>query len=221
MPDAAAKLIPVPDPSELTTAQADKGLRCLREVVEAELDGIRVQIEAVKKNADQRPSEIDLRVDHLKSLHDEKFKSIETQFRERDTRTEQTQKDSKVAVDAALQAAKEAVGEQNKSSALAIAKSEAATTKQIDQILTIIQATTGGTNDKIDDIKSRLTLIEGHSRGASDGVGWIIGGIGALVGIGSLIVLFMSRPAATVAPVAAPQVIYVPAPAAAAQPHQP
>ena len=43
-----------------------------------------------------------------------------------------------VAVDAALQAAKEAVGEQNKSNALAIAKSEATFTKQIDQIGVLI-----------------------------------------------------------------------------------
>src|SRR5580658_3724506 len=62
------------------------------------------------------------------------FAGIQTQFIERDTRVEQTAKGSKEALDAALQAAKEAVGEQNKSNSVAIAKSEAATNKQMDQL---------------------------------------------------------------------------------------
>ena len=132
--------IPMPDPTALTTE------RLLQEI-----GGVKTLIVA--------------EVSHLKELHAERFSSIATQFNERDTRTEQTSRDSKVAVDAALQAAKEAVGEQNKSSALAIAKSEAATTKQIDQIGVIIATMTNGLNDKIDDIKNRITAIEGRSTG--------------------------------------------------------
>src|SRR5665213_4442028 len=65
-------------------------------------------------------------------------KRIEIQFAERDKRADQAAKDSKSAVDAAFAAAKEAVSEQNKSSALAISKSETATTKQIDSILSLL-----------------------------------------------------------------------------------
>lgn len=125
-------------------------------------------IELLQSTADDFPGRMDEKIASLKSVHDERFASIETQFLERDTRTEQTSKDSKVAVDAALQAAKEAVGEQNKSSALAIAKSEAATTKQIDQIGVIIQTTTKGVDDKIDDIKGRLQAIEGQKIGGRE-----------------------------------------------------
>ena len=116
---------------------------------------------------------------HLRELCEEKFASIAIQFRERDTRSEQTQKDSKVAVDTALQAAKESVGEQNKSSALAIAKSEASTSKNIDQIGVMIGSTNTATTDKIDDIKQRLTLLEGRGQGA----GYIIGSVGVLLGL--------------------------------------
>jgi hypothetical protein len=126
-------------------------------------------------------------VGRLKDLHQEKFRSIETQFTERDTRTEQTSRDSKVAVDAALQAAKEAVGEQNKSSALAIAKSEAATTKQIDSINTLIQSGNQALNDKIDDMKERITAFEGRSKGIGDGWGYMVGAFGLLLTLVSIV----------------------------------
>jgi hypothetical protein len=95
----------------------------------------------------------------------EKFDGIAVQFKERDTRVEQTAKASKEALDAALQAAKEAVGKQNDSFAQAILKVEASFTKQIDQIGLMLTTTVTAINDKIDDLKSRLNMIEGMDRG--------------------------------------------------------
>ena len=46
------------------------------------------------------------------NIYAEKFSSIQTQFKERDVRTDQTASQVKLAVDAALQAQKEAAGEQ-------------------------------------------------------------------------------------------------------------
>jgi hypothetical protein len=129
------------------------------------------------------PTQVQQEVSHLKELHGERFRSIDTQFQERDTRTEQTARDTKTAVDAALQAAKEAVGAQNLASATAIAKSEATTTKQIDQLVTLIQTSITGLDGKITDVKDRLTLIEG--RGSGFASSWMIG-LGALGGIGTI-----------------------------------
>jgi hypothetical protein len=103
----------------------------------------------------------------LKQLHQEKFDSIAVQFQERDTRTEQTAAGVKIAVDAALQAAKEAVAEQNRSFALATGKSETATMKQIDALGLAIQTANKGLDDKIADMKDRLTRIEGMDLGAA------------------------------------------------------
>ena len=159
---------PVPDPTVLTTEQLLRENKWLRELIEGRLDGMDRAVEQVQQSIlDKIPSEIDLRVEHLKELHDEKFASIQTQFEERDTRTEQTSRDSKVEVDAALQAAKEAVGEQNKSSALAISKSEAATTKQIDQQAVLITNVNAALDSKINDIKDRLNTIEGRTIGST------------------------------------------------------
>jgi hypothetical protein len=122
-------------------------------------------IDLFQKSTDSIHILIDEKLLALKSLHEEKFGSIQTQFRERDVRSEQSSKDSKVAVDAALQAAKEAVGEQNKSSALAIAKSETSTTKQIDQLGSLVVSQAKNVDDKITDVKERLTRMEGQGLG--------------------------------------------------------
>jgi hypothetical protein len=159
------------DPSFLTTQQLYREISTSREIAETRIVGsmqvITTRIDAMDKavellrtSTDRIPAQFQTAVLQLQELHEEKFKSIETQFAERDTRTEQTSRDSKVAVDAALQAAKEAVGEQNKSNALAIAKSEATFTKQIDQIGVLISTMQKGIDDKIDDIKTRLQAIE-------------------------------------------------------------
>lgn len=203
------------DPTPLTTAALNREVSSLRAILETRFDGIDTLIHLIQANISSRKADIDTAVEHLKKLHEEKFHSIEIQFAERDTRTEQTSRDSKVAVDAALQAAKEAVGEQNKSSALAIAKSEAGTTKQIDQIGVLINSTNNAVNDKVDDLKARLASMSGKSEGISYSGSVLLGIVtlvSALIAIGS--VVYKSRE--TTAPV--PQVIYLPTPAPAVIP---
>jgi len=172
-------------------------LEALRFAMAVRIDAIDVATELRQKDTDRIPQRVDEKIAALGAVvdqkllalvdsHGEKFASIQTQFRERDVRTEQSSKDSKVAVDAALQAAKEAVGEQNKSSALAIAKSEAATTKQIDQLGVQMQTNNKASDDKITDLKERLTRIEGMGSGASSLWAYIIGGVGVLIGAAGL-----------------------------------
>jgi Fe2+ transport system protein B len=163
-------------------------LSSLRELLETRLNGMDKAVEVLEKQADKYPDNIAAAVRQLQELQEERFKSIALQFVERDTRTEQTQKDSKVAVDAALQAAKEAVGAQNESNSLAIAKSEASTTKSLDAIQVLITATAKAADEKIDDLKGRLSTIEGRSTGHTDVWGYIVGIGGLLVAIATLVV---------------------------------
>lgn len=184
-------VVPVPDPTVMTTQAVNMAITAVREVFAVRFDALDKAIILVQTIADRQPGLIAAEVRRLRELHDEKFTSIQTQFTERDIRTEQTARDSKVAVDAALQAAKEAVGEQNKSSALAIAKSEASTTKQIDQISVLIETMKRGLDDKIDDIKTRITQIEGQKTGQESSYGFIVGLVGMLVGVGGLIAVVL------------------------------
>jgi hypothetical protein len=181
----SSDLLPRPDPTVLTTQQLLREVSSVRDIIESRLDGMDKAITLLQAAIDRSPS-----IAEIYAEFQEKFNSVKTQFKERDTRTEQTSKDSKVAVDAALQAAKEAVGEQNKSSALAIAKSEAATTKQIDSITTLIQTNQKAIDDKITDVKDRITGIEGRSQGVGTSVGIFIGIGGLVVGVIAAIAAF-------------------------------
>jgi hypothetical protein len=139
-------------------------------IFDTRLSGMDRAVMLLQALTDKIPTTMDDKVGHLKALHQEKFDSIATQFIERDVRTEQTAAGVKIAVDAALQAAKEAVGEQNRSFALATAKSEAATTKQIDAQALSIQTAYKGLDDKIIDMKDRLTRIEAIGLGTDRAV---------------------------------------------------
>ncbi len=126
----AGGMTPIPDPTLLTTIQLNREITAVREILEATLRGnlavVQSRMEGMDKAlqllqviSDRIPVQIDEKIFRLKELHQEKFESIQVQFSERDVRTEQTARDVKIAVDAALQAAKEAVAEQNRSFALA------------------------------------------------------------------------------------------------------
>jgi hypothetical protein len=108
----------------------------------------------------------------LQDLIEEKLIGVATQFLMRDT-----------ALAAAFKAAQDAVTEQNKASATAISKSELATAESIKQLQTIFQTASQATNDKIDDLKSRMDKGEGRAKGLGDGWGYLVGGIGVVWGI--------------------------------------
>jgi hypothetical protein len=115
-------------------------------------------------NMTRVPTEIDQCMLHLKELYDERFvsvratcdgvvdgfehklvsiaESIQKQFEERDVRSRASESAANTAVNAALQAQKEAASAQNEAYAAAIAKSEVATVKQIDGILALLASGT-------------------------------------------------------------------------------
>lgn len=179
---------PDPDPTVLTTAQTQREVAALKELFVTRLEAMDKGIVLLQAFADKSPTTaaVAQSVESLEKLHAEKFKSIETQFKERDVRTEQMAKVSDLAVNAAFAAAKEAVGEQNKSNALSIAKSEAATAKQIDGILASITTATKTSDDKFSDLKDRLQALESQKKGAGDLLGYIIGIGGVLVALGAI-----------------------------------
>lgn len=177
--------VPVPDPTVLTTAALIREIESLRErmthdntflreLIEARLNGSDKAVELLRSMTDRTPASITAAISQLQALHDEKFHSIEalvdtrfdgidTQFLERDKRTEQLSLADKTAIAAALQAQKEAAGAQNESNTTANNKMEASFAKLIDQTQTLLQAVTRNTDDKINDIKSRLDKGEGKS----------------------------------------------------------
>ena len=164
------------DPTELTTdavLAAKEDLR--REIREAERlrqiehttlrDLVFAAIENARGEREGIRRALELNDKRIEEVMTERFSAVNQRFVERDTRTEQAAQESRISLDAALAAAKEAVGEQNKSNTQSILKSETSTTKLIDGLQTLIQTNTDATNDKIADIRTRLDRGEGTTRG--------------------------------------------------------
>jgi hypothetical protein len=163
---------PVPDPTLLTTQQLQREIAALKEVMFTRLNGMDRAIVLFNENITRVPTDTDRQIGHLKELMLETFKTVreqfngvEKQFIERDVRVIQSATAATTAVNAALQAQKEAAGEQAKSFSLSVNKSEQSTLEQITQQRVLLQTATGSLNDKIDDVKQRLTTIEGQTRG--------------------------------------------------------
>jgi len=165
--DSKKALLSIPDPTILTTKSLEREVQHLKELVETRFNGGDKAIKLLQDTADKIPQHIIDEVETLRALHNERFQSIATKFA-----------DSKVAVDAALQAAEKAGN-----------KTEDSFTKQIDQIGEQIRAGAKSSDDKIDDLKTRLTTIEGRSSGHGETWGYIVGAVGMIIGLSSVIML--------------------------------
>ena len=111
-------------------------------------------------------TEVMSEIRRVNDVADQKFNAIKQQFEERDTRTEQAAQESRISLDAALAAAKEAVGEQNKSNAQSIEKSEVATQKRIDAVETLFRTSISALSDRLDDVKERQDKGQAGVNGA-------------------------------------------------------
>lgn len=178
---------PVPDPTLLTTQQLLREIAALREIIQAQREILETRMAGTDRATallqaatDRVPTEVDRKVGQLRELCDEKFRGIQTQFIGLDTRFEQSRVDANKALDTALQAAKELLGEQYRAAGTAVSKSEAAISKQIDQQATQMYTTTNAMAQQITDLKDRLALIEGRGSGIASSWGILLGALGAV-----------------------------------------
>lgn len=176
-----------PDPSPITAATLLREIALLRDQLTRE-DASHREIIETRLNAMDKaitlletyPNNVDRRVNELRDLHQEKFNGVEVKFSERETRYAQIATDSERSIEIALSAAKEAAAVQHKCSEEAIAKNESSITKQIDNMGGLLHTRTHALDEKIDDLKNRMTSIESHSKGSVAMWGYVIGAIGLL-----------------------------------------
>jgi chromosome segregation ATPase len=119
----------------------------------------------------------DLRAGEAK-LYDERHENVQREFDNIERRRTEHKSDTKVAVDAAFTAAKEAVREQAAASDKAISKSEATVSGQIKAV----EGTVDDLKDRIGKLETQQqTKIETRSDSRSN-VGMIVGILGAVFG---------------------------------------
>jgi len=158
--------------AETRVAEGNKAILLTREEHQRTLTHI-------EKIADAQPGLMTEKITAAMAIISERFKAVEQQFTERDART-----------DFAFAAAKEIVTNQNAASALAVAKSEAAFSKQIDQQHTLMNATTNAMDSKINETRDRLTRLEGAGLGRQQQYGQWIAGAGILIAAAVLLARF-------------------------------
>lgn len=180
----------------------DRQILALRELLENRFVGAEHDIEETRKAVEARENIVEKQIAHaqamsfgkveeLSSVTNEKFFGVAAQFAERDTRTDQRAGDTKLAVDAAFAAAKEAT-----------AKIEAGFTKQIDAMINIIDTKTANLAGGLGDLKDRMTAMENRTVGMvsandvnrkdnTDSRALIFSVIGMVVGISSVALAFM------------------------------
>jgi hypothetical protein len=191
--DSTGDIRPIPDPTTLTTAQlfreitnlslqVQHDIAALRAIIETRLDGYDKAIALLQRFADKVPSEVDVKVNQLQSLHAEKFRSIEGQFTS-----------SKVALDSALQSSEKSNAEKNALQALAISKAETSVAEQLKGINVAISGVERVLNDKVLAIKERLDRMEGQSSGVGQSWGVIVAVVGIVIAVTALIVRIQTR----------------------------
>jgi len=190
---------PIPDPTELTNQMILREIAALKEVITTRLDAMDKAIVVLADGQAKLPTEVDRRIAALNDTLKERFNSIDmraaerihttevlfdgirTQFKERDERAAAAKSASDTAVAAALQAAKEAVGAANESFQQGINKSEASTSKSIDQLTRALETLGTTQTDKlaasektlsaqISEIGSRVTRLESQGIGRTAAV---------------------------------------------------
>lgn len=139
----------------------------------ADLRGLRARLDAMDKASDvahqdmvRVPTLLDRAITTAQAVLEEKLKAILSVTTEKFARVDGIFTANALALSAALQAAKEAVAEQQRSNTTAITKSETAVSDQIKQMQINFEVGLRGLNEKIDDIKSRMDKGEGGTAGA-------------------------------------------------------
>ncbi len=133
---------PVPDPTILTTQALYREVAALQELIEQSIIG-------------------------QGKVIDQQFYKVEQQFELVERQRVEQKKDTKDAVDAALTAQKEAVREQTSASERSIAKSEAATNKQLEQLAATFQTSNASLLARIDELKERIVDVDRKAEGVA------------------------------------------------------
>jgi hypothetical protein len=183
--DARLPLAGQPDPTLAVNKLVLREITQLKEIFHQRFEGYDKAIELLQKSADKEPSAsmVDSKVSHLAELTEEKFLSVTTgianQFALRDT-----------ALVAALKTQQEAVANQQIANDKATSKTELSVEKRIEGISVLLVSVQEGLNGKIDDLKTRLTSMEGVKRGGSDVYGYVFGAIMMVIALATVIVTY-------------------------------
>lgn len=205
--DDEGDILPVPDPSRLTTAALQREVDNIKEVQKRDREWLEKlftqKFEATDKafltfQSDllRQPSAAVLQETLLKltDVTDQRFIAFEKSVDQRFNGTREAVNmqfesvntrfsDSAKNVNDTMLAQKSNVEETSRNSIAAMDKVEGSIIKQIDSQGLYMSTMFKGTDERINDCKDRLTAIEARGKGVGDVWGWIAGALGLLIAI--------------------------------------
>jgi hypothetical protein len=159
VPDTGSR--PDPDPTLLTTA-------ALQREIEAVKSLLRDKVEARHTEQLALVDLLQSQIEALSAITTEKLNSVDKQFDLVERQRVEQKADTKAAVDAALIAQKEAVKEQTIASEKSIAKSEASTNKQLEELSKTFVTANDAQSSALADAKDRIGRIENVKVGGTE-----------------------------------------------------
>lgn len=166
------------DPTEQTVHMLQREVEQQRVILLGEIEGLRREIttrlEGMDKalgRVEEYPTDVDLAVSRVREFYDEKFRSVELRFEERDRR-----------FDLRDESSKELLAEQRTSAKEAIAKAEASVAQQLNSL-----------NGLIGDVKERIDKTEGRAEGAVKLWGLLVAGVMLIIGVAGVAIAVMAN----------------------------
>jgi hypothetical protein len=155
-------------------------------VLKERLRGIDRATEVLNETVNRVPTDMQQEVGHIRELMSEKFRSIGTQFAERDTRQERESRDNEVKVNAAFAAQKEIAEKESAASRMAIDKSE----KSVQETIKAVTDTVRDLKDRdLSDLKARVGSIESAKQGGTERMTGLYAALAAAVAIITVVIL--------------------------------
>jgi hypothetical protein len=203
-PQSQSSSVPVPDPTLLTTQALEKSIAALKELMEVRIKSLEETLGRLQREQDSHLEVVVAETKHLRELigaevgkltcvTNEKFARIDMQLVERDKRNDAQFIALAEAAALALQAQKDLFNSHNEATAMAVGKSEKGMADSIQQLQALFDSDSRAKSEKIDDIRTRLNTGESRSKGAGDLWGYIIGGVGFVATIITIVILILNN----------------------------
>jgi len=147
---------PIPDPTALTLQLVFREISALERIINSKLDAIAKATELLQRASDRVPSEVDQKIANLHDLQLERISALNGMMDQQIMRVEQSLRDRRMAVEAMVNASKEAVGIASEAAKEAAEKTERNFIKMIDQLGVQTQTESRALDSKITEVKDRL-----------------------------------------------------------------